>query len=141
MLRPAGWRRLPEDVLDIKPRTAFDQEPHDFTMTSQGGLVQRGRVRMTWAISVGILACVEQQSDDFGMSKLCCQGKRELTSLAICGCKQPAGILGSSQRCRYGQIDTRATGNQSVHGLVLTLQGCSMYSGIGIRSAIAKEID
>lgn len=141
MLRPTGGRRLPENVLDIQPRTAFDQKSDDPTMASQGGLMQRGRMRMTWAVSAGIFARVQQQSHDFDMSKLRSQGQRELTSLAVSMRKEPAAIVGTSQSRGYGQINTSATRKQGADGVVLAMQGSCMEGGVGIGALIAKEID
>ena len=51
MDRPAEWRAVPDDVADVEPRAARDQEAHHGLMSAEDGLMQRRAMRMVgWRI-------------------------------------------------------------------------------------------
>ena len=62
---------------------------------AQDGLVQRRRVRMVafGIVAVGILAGVEQQANDLGMSVLRSQGERAMARFGVRGREQTGGIV------------------------------------------------
>ena len=71
---------MPEHVLHIQSCTTCHEEPDYFFMASAGRLVQWSRVRMSAdrVVAVGIFARVQQRADDFSMSKLRGQSKRQM---------------------------------------------------------------
>jgi hypothetical protein len=78
VFRPIGWRRTPENILQIQSRATFDEQPHHFLMPRSGSLMQRCRVRMPSQriVSVWILSRIKQQSNDLDMSKIRRQTER-----------------------------------------------------------------
>ena len=141
--RPVGRGSLPQDILQIESRTAFDEKSDEFTMAGPGGLMQGCRMGMApdRVVSIGIFARVKQQSNHLDMTKLRGQRERQVPILTAGTRKQPAGLLDASQSRRYRQINPTAAPDQSVQRFQLAVQGRSVGSAVGIRSVIAKEID
>lgn len=74
---------MPEDIFQIQSCASFDEQPDDLVMSKSGGRVQRCGVGMAAdrVIAVGILACVEQQANDFDVTELRCVGERQVAIL------------------------------------------------------------
>ena len=77
MDRPTQWRALINCVPDVQPRASFYKQFYYFSVAGADCLVQRRRVGMepVRVVSVRILARIEQQLDDLGVTVL--GGERE----------------------------------------------------------------
>lgn len=58
------------------------------------------RVESNRVVPVWIFARVEQHPDNFGVTKLRCQGKRAMAIVGVGARKQPASVVNASQRRR-----------------------------------------
>jgi hypothetical protein len=141
--RPVGRGSLPQDILQIESRTAFDEKSDELTMAGPSGLMQGCRMGMgpDRVVSIGIFTRVKQQSNDLDMTKLRGQRERQVAIPTVGTRKQPAGLLDNSQSRRHRQINPSAAPDQSVQRFQLAVQGRSVHSAVGIRSVIAKQID
>jgi hypothetical protein len=92
-------------------------------------------------VSVWVFTRVKQQSDDLDMTKIRCQSEGQMAVLAAGARKQLTGVLDAPQSCCHRQIDLSAAPDQGIHGFHLAVQGRCLYSVVGIRSVIAKEIN
>lgn len=143
MSRPIGRCSPPENILQIQSCPAFDEETDYFLVPSPGSLVERGGMGVAShrVVSVRIFAGVEQQSNDFDVTKIRCQCKCQMAVLRVGACKQPAGIFDAPHgRCRR-EIDSSAAPDQSVHRFELAMQSGCQQSAISVRFVIAQEID
>ena|SRR5579864_8434564 len=92
-------------------------------------------------VSVWIFARVEQQSNDLDVTKIRGQSECQMAVLIAGARKQPAGILDAPQGRCHRQVDSSAAPDQSVQRFELAMQGGCLQSAVGIRSAVAQEID
>ena len=93
--RPVGRGSLPQDILQIESRTAFDEKSDEFTMAGPSGLMQGCRMGMApdRVVSIGIFARIQQHSNDIDMSELCGQCQRQVASFGVAIRKQAAKII------------------------------------------------
>src|SRR5689334_10536178 len=110
---------MPYGVPDIQPRAALEKQPHHRLMATQDGLVQRRAVGMVafWVVAVGVLAGVEQQTNNLRMSLLCSQGESAVTRFDVRGWDSTGSIAYEPQSGGGGQIDTRPAFGQSLGGV------------------------
>jgi len=143
MSRPIGRSSPPQYILQVQSCAAFHKQPDHFVVPSTSSLVQRRRVRMASdrVVTVWIFAGVQQQSNNLNVPKTRRQSERQVSVLSAGACKQPAGVLAAPQRCCRWQIHSSAANQQGLHRLKLAMQGCCVYSAVGIRSAIAQKVD
>lgn len=63
---------MPEHILQVRPRTSFNEKPHQSLIASKCGLVQRCRVGMAFyrVVPIWIFPRVQEQSDDLDVTEL-----------------------------------------------------------------------
>ncbi len=66
------------------------------------------RVASTRVVAVWIFSRIEQQANDFDMSKLRCQRERQMAVVSTSVSNESAEVLDASQSCRDRQIDSSA---------------------------------
>jgi hypothetical protein len=69
---PVSRCALPEDILQIDSRTAFNEKPNEFVMAGQRSLMNWCRMGMepNWVVPVWIFARIKQRSNDLNLAKL-----------------------------------------------------------------------
>ena len=140
---PVCGRSVPQDVLHIQSRAAFDEELDNLQVTRSCGLVQRRcmRVPADRVVAVGILPGVKHHTDDLGMTEIGCDAERQVTVLNACAWKQSAGIVGVTQSRRDGQGHPCATAKQSVNRLQFMVQYGWQDDRVWISPVITEKID
>jgi hypothetical protein len=75
-----------------------------------------------WVVSIWILACVQQQSNNLNVTKIRRQTECQMAIFSSVARNQPASVLDVAQGRRDRQIDSGAAPNQAAHGLKLAMQ-------------------
>jgi hypothetical protein len=131
------------DVADIRSGTALNKQANDPFVTSQRGLMQRRRMRMRSLriVPVRILAGVEQQAHDFRMSVLRRPSHGEMPFLWSGARERSARFVNATSRSSRGKVHSRASTDQSVNGLKLTVPKRRPHGTLRIGPVIAQEYD
>src|SRR5258706_11635531 len=116
MSSPVCGGTPPQNILHVQSCAALDEKADQVGMACTGSLVQRRRMGVTTdrVVTVGIFAHVQYQASDLDMTKLRCQGERQMAVVGTRPRKQPAKVRDASQSGCYWKIDSRAAPKQSV---------------------------
>jgi len=103
---PIEGRALIDRVLDVKARAPFDQRFHDLQVVGPNGLVERRRMGMeaVGVVPAWLLARIEEQSHDRGVTVLGGKRQGDMPALGIRDRQQASGILMPAQPSGRGQV-------------------------------------
>jgi len=72
MFSPIRCRSVPYRISDVELGSAFHQQPDRIKVSGKRRLMERSAmaVAVFWVVAVGILACIEQSTNNFSVSEL-----------------------------------------------------------------------
>jgi hypothetical protein len=139
---PVGRSSTPEHIFQIQSRAAFDKQSDHFKIARPGSVMQRRRMRMAadWVISVGIFARIQQQSNDFDVSKLRGQASARVAVVAVA---DGSNRRKSAMRPRAAAIGKSIGAPRRIKAFSASISPCKAAAcrAIGNRSVIAEKID
>ena len=143
MLGPFERRSVVVHITDVEPGPSFYEQPDDFEVSGECGLMQRRRVCMgsRRVVPVGILTGIEQQPDDVGMAVLSREPKSQMALVVVSRGKGFARRLDLARRRRSDQVDTSATTDQCLDRLPFTVDESRPHGAIRTGTEVAQQVD
>src|SRR5258706_1108627 len=143
MSSPVCGGTPPQNILHVQSCAALDEKADQVGMACTGSLVQRRRMGVTTdrVVTVWIFGHGQYQASDLDMTKLRCQGERQMAVVGTRPWKQSAKVRDTSQGGRYWKIDPCAAPEQNLHGFHFAVQRCCVDRAVGVGSVIAEKVD